>query len=155
MGNFLRKAAMWLGYTPDDAVDELYDDEVLYSERVYPEEKQVAHQANVTPINTRQELSVVPAARDIADYVVLRPAGYPDAKKIGEEFREGYPVVMVLADLSVEEKRRLVDFAAGVAFALHGKIERILKGVFLMTPKDVAATAEDLEKIKGGLADQA
>lgn len=154
MGNFLRKAAMWLGYTPDDAVDELYDDEDLYSERVYPDEKQTLDQASITPINTRQELSVVPAVREIADYVTLRPSGYPDAKKIGEEFREGYPVVMVLADLSVEEKRRLVDFAAGVAFALHGKIERILKGVFLMTPRDVAVTAEDLEKIKGGLADQ-
>lgn len=152
MAQVLRKAALWLGFIRDDILDE--DDENLYSERIYPSVDADPAPTKVTSLDTRQELSLVPDnSPKIGDYVTLRPTCYPEAKAIGENFRSGIPVVMVVSQMQTDDARRLVDFSAGLTFALHGKIERVTKGVFLLTPKGVTVTADDKEKIKSGLVD--
>ena len=41
------------------------------------------------------------------------------------------------------DAKRLVDFAAGLVFGLHGSIERVTSKVFLLSPADIeVATAE-------------
>jgi cell division inhibitor SepF len=41
------------------------------------------------------------------------------------------------------DAKRLVDFAAGLVFGLHGTIERVTNKVFLLSPANVTVTAED------------
>jgi cell division inhibitor SepF len=41
------------------------------------------------------------------------------------------------------EHKRLVDFASGLAFGLHGTIERVTKKVFLLSPANVSVSSED------------
>jgi len=58
-------------------------------------------------------------------------------RRIGEEFRSGTPVIMNLSDMDEADARRIVDFSAGLAFGLHGSIEKVTKGVFLLSPANV------------------
>ena len=67
----------------------------------------------------------------------VHPRSYNDAKSIGEAFREGTPVIMNVSDMGDAEAKRLVDFSAGLVFALHGSIERVTGKVFLLTPSHV------------------
>ena len=67
----------------------------------------------------------------------MHPRSYNDAKSIGEAFRDGTPVIMNVSDMGEAEAKRLVDFAAGLVFALHGSIERVTAKVFLLTPSFV------------------
>ena len=67
----------------------------------------------------------------------VHPRSYNDAKSVGESFRDGTPVIMGLSDLAEAEAKRLVDFAAGLVYALHGSIERVTATVFLLTPSYV------------------
>jgi cell division inhibitor SepF len=67
----------------------------------------------------------------------VHPRSYNDAKSVGESFRDGTPVIMDLSDLAETEAKRLVDFAAGLVYALHGSIERVTTTVFLLTPSYV------------------
>lgn len=67
----------------------------------------------------------------------VHPRSYNDAKSIGEAFRDGTPVIMNVSDMGEAEAKRLVDFAAGLVFALHGSIERVTAKVFLLTPSFV------------------
>lgn len=48
---------------------------------------------------------------------------YSEAKDIGEAFRDGDIVVFDLVDLEPAERKRYLDFVAGLAFALRGVIE--------------------------------
>jgi cell division inhibitor SepF len=73
----------------------------------------------------------------------IHPRAYNDAKAIGETFREGTPVIMNLTDMDDADAKRLVDFAAGLIFGLHGGIERVTNKVFLLSPANVSVTAED------------
>ncbi|MGY2064090.1 cell division protein SepF [Blastococcus sp. SYSU DS0619] len=85
----------------------------------------------------------------------LHPRTYNEARTIGERFRDGMPVIMNLTEMDDADAKRLVDFAAGLSFGLRGSIERVTAKVFLLSPQDVAVTAEDKAKIReGGFSDK-
>jgi cell division inhibitor SepF len=75
--------------------------------------------------------------------ITLHPRFYNEARTIGEHFRLGNPVIINLTDMDESEHKRLVDFASGLAFGLHGTIERVTKKVFLISPANVNVSVED------------
>ena len=80
----------------------------------------------------------------------VHPASYNEARTIGERFRDGMPVIMNLTEMEHADAKRLVDFAIGLTFGLHGSIERVTAKVFLLSPQDVDVTAEDKARIREG-----
>lgn len=62
----------------------------------------------------------------------LRPKDYSEARTIGERFRDGSPVIMDLVSMDNADAKRLVDFAAGLAFALRGSFDKVATKVFLL-----------------------
>ena len=98
--------------------------------------------------STAQTTSVVEVAPQldlpVLDRIVtLHPRFYNEARTIGEHFREGNPVIINLSEMDESELKRIVDFASGLAFGLHGTIERITKKVFLISPSNVNVSSED------------
>ncbi|GED98266.1 cell division protein SepF [Gordonia crocea] len=77
----------------------------------------------------------------------LRPTSYSEARTIGERFRNGNPVIMDLVDMSNADAKRLVDFAAGLAFALRGSFDKVATKVFLLAPADIDVSPEDRRRI--------
>ena len=55
----------------------------------------------------------------LSKITTLRPKDYSEARTIGEHFRDGTPVIMNLTEMEDLDAKRLVDFAAGLAFALR------------------------------------
>ena len=64
----------------------------------------------------------------------LHPRSYNEARTIGEHYRDGTPVIMNLTEMDDADAKRLVDFAAGLAFALRGSIDKVTNKVFLLSP---------------------
>jgi cell division inhibitor SepF len=151
MAGALRKTMVYLGLAEEDEGYEGYDD--------YDEEPSSRHDAP-----ERQERSAAvtslpartPVARVVRDVEVgalnristIHPRTYNEAKNIGEAFRDGTPVIMNLTDLDDSDAKRLVDFAAGLVFGLHGSIERVTSKVFLLSPAHVEVTASEVEPPK-------
>jgi cell division inhibitor SepF len=111
--------------------------------------------------HTRDNLALAPQAtprersapaEDEQRYQIttLHPTTYREARTIGEHFRDGVPVIINLTEMDEADARRLVDFAAGLAFGLRGTIERVTNRVFLLSPANVQVTAEDKAKIAEG-----
>ena len=95
-----------------------------------------------------------PAARPAAPTVApmsrittLHPRTYNEARVIGENFRDGVPVIMNLSEMDDTDAKRLVDFAAGLVFSVRGSIERVTNKVFLLSPPNVSVAAEDKQRI--------
>lgn len=95
-----------------------------------------------------------PSVADLSRIITVCPRTYNEARTIGEHFRDGVPVIMNLSEMEDADAKRLVDFAAGLIFGLHGRIERVTNKVFLLSPKNVTVTAEDKERIAGGFYNQ-
>ena len=144
MAGALRKTMVYLGLAEDDDRYEGYD-EYDYDESSR-QEPQPERSAGVTPLLQR-----TPVARVVRDVEVgalnrittIHPRTYNEAKNIGESFRDGTPVIMNLSDMDDSDAKRLVDFAAGLAFGLHGSIERVTSKVFLLSPAHVEVSAEE------------
>ena len=89
----------------------------------------------------RPVVSVVQTEPTSIDRIVtLHPRTYSEARAIGEQYREGNPVIMNLSDMEETERKRLVDFASGLVFGLHGSIERVTSKVFLLSPENVSVS---------------
>ena len=167
MAGALRKTMVYLGLAEDDDQydDELYDDydeqpshrpEVPRAEAAQHAAQGTGHRAQVTQLPARQGrvVAATPGA-DLHRITTIHPRTYNDAKTIGESFRDGVPVIMNLTDMDDSDAKRLVDFAAGLVFGLHGAIERVTSKVFLLSPAHVEVTAEDKEPVStAGLFNQ-
>ena len=86
-------------------------------------------------------------AAALSRITTLQPRSYNEARTIGERYRDGVPVIMNLTELDDAAAKRLVDFAAGLAFALRGSIDKVTSRVFLLTPADVEVSADDARRL--------
>ncbi|MFW6188232.1 MAG: cell division protein SepF [Actinomycetota bacterium] len=155
MAGALRRTMIYLGLAE---TDEDYDDDPTPARQEHPSAVAVREQprearahestavavprrpaeyrAPVTPIK-RAPSSSREDSSTLRTITTVHPRSYNDAKSIGEAFREGTPVIMNVSDMGDAEAKRLVDFSAGLVFALHGSIERVTGKVFLLTPSYV------------------
>jgi cell division inhibitor SepF len=86
----------------------------------------------------------------LARITTLCLRSYNEARSIGEPYRDGIPVIMNVTEMADADAKRLVDFAAGLAFAVRGSIEKVTSKVFLLSPPNVEVTAEDKRRIAEG-----
>jgi cell division inhibitor SepF len=95
----------------------------------------------------RRMAELFEAGSPLAKITTLRPKDYSEARTIGERFRDGTPVIMDLVSMDNADAKRLVDFAAGLAFALRGSFDKVATKVFLLSPADVDVSAEERRRI--------
>ncbi|MGV1003658.1 MAG: cell division protein SepF [Candidatus Nanopelagicales bacterium] len=89
------------------------------------------------PAAPARSLSHPLPSSDVYRITTLHPGSYSDARRVGEEFREGVPVIVNLTGMEDADAKRIVDFAAGLIFGLRGTIERVTNKVFLLSPANV------------------
>jgi cell division inhibitor SepF len=146
MAGALRKTMLYLGLADDRGEHDQYVDEYDEPEATVAQD----YEAEVTPLHrtaapVERERPVAPAPRhtgEVRRITTIHPRSYNDARKIGEAFRENTPVIMNLSDMDDSDAKRLVDFAAGLIFGLHGAIERVTNKVFLLSPSSVEITGD-------------
>lgn len=147
MAGALRKTMEYLGLAESE---ERYDDYDVYqdeddrSRAAAPvravRDSDEEGSAEVAVLPTRTSVSQVvrePEVGEMNRITTIHPRTYNEAKNIGEAYRGGVPVIMNLSDMDDADAKRLVDFAAGLAFGLHGSIERVTSKVFLLSPSHV------------------
>ena len=167
MAGALRTTMEWLGLAEMDSRYD-YEDEPEGSSREdsrrgseqssAPAREGSTRGADVTPLPRRTPVARVvqeSEASEMNRITTIHPRTYNEAKNIGESFRVGTPVIMNLSDMDDGDAKRLVDFAAGLAFGLHGSIERVTSKVFLLSPAHVEVEgAAETGKAQQGLFNQ-
>jgi len=147
MAGALRKTMLYLGLA-DDTGEHRGEHDQYVEEYVDEVEETVPHEydAQVTPLHRPTRGTPAPAASagsELRRITTIHPRSYNDARKIGEAFRDGTPVIMNLSDMDDADAKRLVDFSAGLIFGLHGAIERVTNKVFLLSPSHVEVSTQE------------
>lgn len=86
------------------------------------------------PINPRPVQPTRVSAGAPGEPYTVRPQRFSAAQEIADKFKEGLPVIMNLEAADSDLKRRLIDFASGVCYAVNGTMEKIAHGVYLLKP---------------------
>lgn len=171
MAGAMRKMAVYLGLVEDD-MDIDYADEYDEEPGSRPDDRYRAEpraHVETRPARTvdarpardlHEDTSVQAPLRprpapqvdmtDLNRISTLLPRSYNDARQIGEEFRRGTPVIMNLTEMDDADAKRIVDFGAGLVFALEGSIQRITNKVFLLSPINVDVAAAAREQLREG-----
>jgi cell division inhibitor SepF len=158
MSGAMRKVGVYLGLLEDsdryDDDDEGYDDYETPTQRAVQPSRD--DRGTVSQLADHRPRPVsVPVTAELSRITTLHPRTYNEARTIGENFREGVPVIMNLSEMDDSDAKRLVDFAAGLVFAVRGTIERVTNRVFLLSPPNVSVAAEDKQRIaEGGFFNQ-
>lgn len=142
----LRQAMVYLGFPADEDRDS--EDTRNLAPVEEPEERVQQHEQEPAPApRERKFMRLVhpPAEEELSRITTIHPKSYNDAKKIGEHFREGIPVILNLTDLSKSDATRLVDFSAGLILGLNGHIQKVAPEVFLLTPRSVEVVGSEVE----------
>lgn len=150
MSGAMRKMGVYLGLL-EDAEGEYAELDNAYDE---PSRRHEPVRAAVSSISERRRSATpaptaapVRAATPLSRITTLHPRTYNEARVIGENFRDGIPVIMNLSEMDDSDAKRLVDFAAGLVFSVRGSIERVTAKVFLLSPPNVAVATEDKQRM--------
>lgn len=145
MATAMKRLGVYLGLVEDDPQYEGYGFDGEGRPSPHSEPRHLAsHSPVATATRTAEavDLRAAPGSQpqvavDPYSIHTIHPRSYNDARRIGEEFRAGAPVIMNLTEMDDSDAKRIVDFAAGLVFALRGSIERVTQKVFLLSPANV------------------
>jgi cell division inhibitor SepF len=161
MSGSMRKIGEYLGLLEDTGRYDEYDgDETQDVPSVAPGRAPKVREPRTAPVSDlseRRRPAPVPTGvvAELSRITTLHPSTYNEARTVGENFRDGVPVIMNLSEMDDNDAKRLVDFAAGLVFATRGTIERVTNKVFLLSPPNVTVAAEDKQRIaEGGFFNQ-
>lgn len=159
MSGAMRRIGEYLGLLEDTGrYDEYADDRSVDTESTMAGQPEGRGPAPVADLAERRRPAPVPTPQTVTELsriTTLHPRTYNEARTIGENFRDGTPVIMNLSDMDDSDAKRLVDFAAGLVFATRGSIERITNKVFLLSPPNVTVGVEEKERlVEGGFFNQ-
>ena len=150
MAGAMRKMGEYLGLVVQ-ADDEDYVDEPTPARAPAPRQQQPAPVAHIEERRKPAAVSApAPTVESLARIETVTPRTYNDARTLGEHYRSGVPVIMNLSEIDDEAAKRLVDFAAGLVFAVRGTINRVTPKVFLLSPENVVVSDEDRQRIVEG-----
>src|SRR5689334_23819990 len=156
MSGAMRRIGEYLGLLEDTGYDEYDADydapEATPARAARPERAPRVRSASVAAINARRRPAPAPApavgvVAELSRITTLHPRTYNEARAVGEQYRDGTPVIMNLSEMDDADAKRLVDFAAGLIFATRGSIERVTNKVFLLSPPNVTVAAADKQRI--------
>lgn len=133
-----------------------YDEDLRATGYDRPMEERPRRYSAASSAPVRGAVALQPQVEDFTDYddglvvqpetVLERPRGYGDGKSVGENFREGRAVVLDLSLLQTDDARRMIDFAAGLVFALDGRMAKVTdrERTFFMQPQGMDLTEAEI-----------
>lgn len=89
-----------------------------------------------------------PAAAPQVKMHITEPRSFSEAQTIADKLKSGTPVIMNLSQTDADLSKRLIDFASGLTYGLDGGLQKVADRVFMLTPANVAVSAEDRRRLR-------
>lgn len=137
-----KKTLLYLGLVEEDELEEVsdgYDDAPLEEPpAIRTIRREELPQMHAVP-------TAVPPPGQIH---TVEPRSFDDAQEIGDKLRASVPVIMNLQGVEDELHRRLIAFASGAAYVVHGSMQRLAPRVYLITPPNVEVSQTDMDRLR-------
>lgn len=110
--------------------------EDTYTEKRYSQKTDYTAEDFFGNKNSNKVLNINATTR--LQVVLFKPTSFGnDVTTIAEELKKSHTVLLNFEETPRDESKRIVDFICGCAFFSDGKVQRVAKNIFLITPNDV------------------
>ena len=163
MASAVRRFGAYLGLVEDDQDDEVMAEAPVREVRAVRHDSRSAERplpersAAVRTLRTNDQVldrpisAVNPVADGVNRIVTLVPQSFNDCQRIGEAFRSDNSVVIDFTQLDAGLRRRIIDFASGLVFGLHGRMQRVTETVYVLSPRNVDIEVEQVRQVATGV----
>ena len=132
--------------------DDYYDDEEpvekikknSYKEEEYDDPSVKKTSQKVTPIR-----QVKRSSGNGMQVCVIKPTSVEDAREITETLLANRTVVLNMEGLDIDIAQRIIDFASGSTYAIHGNLQKISNYICILTPASVDISGDFQEIFSG------
>lgn len=114
-----------------------------YSSTSRPLQESSFQHSDTTADEKRNKVVKIQATAQL-QVVLVKPEVFTDAKQVADHLIARKTVVLNLETASTENKRRIIDFLVGVAYANKGSLKPVANQTYLITPYNVDFVGEDL-----------
>jgi cell division inhibitor SepF len=155
MPGAVRRLGAYLGLVEDGTVEEVIEEAPVRDVRAVRHDSRVAERSSVRTIRNEEVLDrpIAPASRVESGQrlVTLVPQSFNDCQRIGEAFRAENSVVIDFTQLDAGLRRRIIDFASGLVFGLHGRMQRVTETVYVLSPRNVDIEVDTVRQATTGV----
>jgi cell division inhibitor SepF len=95
------------------------------------------------PVEKRNKVVNIQATTQL-QVVLVKPEQFADAREIADHLIARKTVVLNLETATAENKRRIIDFLVGVAYANGGNLKPVANLTYIITPYNVGFVGEDI-----------
>ncbi len=128
-----------------DAIAEDYEKDIIGDDEDYiPEDENRASLTSENTYNARGGANVSVSAGSSIEMKVVTPKSYDTVTQIADLLLSKKTVLLNLENTNRETARRLIDFLSGVAYALHGDVQKVADNTYAITPSNVAVSKESV-----------
>lgn len=155
MAGALRKMGAYLGLVEDADVEEHIEETPVRDVRAVRADSRLAERSSVRTIRHDEVLDrpVTKAEPAVGANRIktLVPQSFNDCQRIGEAFRDGDSVVIDFTQMEAGLRRRVIDFASGLVFGLHGRMQRVTETVYVLSPRNVDIEVDTVRQVATGV----
>ncbi len=103
------------------------------------------------PKTKNSKISPIRSARrgNGMEVCVIKPKSMEDSCEITETLLADCTVVLNMEGLDLDVAQRIIDFACGSCFAIHGNLQKISNYIFILTPSSVDISGDFQEILSG------
>lgn len=79
---------------------------------------------------------------------VVKPQEFSAGQEIGDRIKQGAPVVVSVVDTDPIVGRRIIDFCSACVYMVDGRMQRVAKSVFLLTPANLEISDSEKRRLQ-------
>ena len=76
--------------------------------------------------------------------VFFKPTSFVEVTEVADELMKSHTVLLNFEETPHDESKRIIDFISGSAYVSRGRVQRIAKNIFIVTPNNVDLKGDSL-----------
>ncbi|MBE6903952.1 MAG: cell division protein SepF [Ruminococcaceae bacterium] len=114
------------------------------------DEENIVEQEKETEVSPKKRDSEGKSSGSKLSFVICKPEKFDESLSIGNHLLDKKVVVLNLESTTKESSRRIIDFLAGVSFALRGQVKKVSVATYIIVPSNSDISGEQLEELESG-----
>ncbi|MCC8046167.1 MAG: cell division protein SepF [Clostridiales bacterium] len=108
------------------------------------QQRSTTRSSKISPMRTGSSMSRRSGGMEVC---VIKPKNIEDSREVTETLLDECTVILNMEGIDFELAQRIIDFACGSCYAIHGKLQKVSNYIFIITPPNVDISGDFQEMV--------